>query len=86
MGKTVKTRVRVITENTTITDQDFSGWLAINTGSGNVQVNKVVLQPREKLDFLTAIPSDCRWDDEIQIVILAGGGEVTLTQLLFKNK
>ena len=84
MSKTVNTRIRVIRENTTITDCDFSGWLAVNTGAVDVRVNKVTLRQYDRLDFLTCIPSDYKWDSSIQIVVPVGG-EVVLTQLLFEK-
>lgn len=79
-----KVRVKIISTNTTINDTDFSGWVAINTGTGAVEVNKVTLQPSEGLDFSQLQPN-VHWDSPIQIVILEDGGQVTLHQLIYKE-
>ena len=70
-------------QNTTVTDNDFSGWLAVNTGTGKVEIDKIPLDPQMGLDF-TALSPDVIWDSPIQIVILEEGGQVTLTQLMYK--
>lgn len=85
MGYKVKTRVRTITQNTTITETDFGGWMCVNTGTAAVEVNKVPLQPSEGLDFTACVPPDTHWDSPIQIVIPTPGGQVTITQLIYKD-
>ena len=81
-----KNRIKVFTQNATVNDTDFSGWMAVNTGTADVQVNKITLEPQQGLDFMQAVPADSTWDSPIQIVILAAGGEVTLTQLIHKEQ
>lgn len=81
--KKCKRRTKVFTQNASVTDHDFSGWLAVNTGTGKVEVDKITLEPQQGLDFTTLSP-DIIWDTPIQIVILEDGGQVTLTQLLYK--
>ena len=85
MSYKVKTIIRQYTVNTTITDLEFGGWMAVNTGTDDVMVNKILLEPGEGLDF-TQLPPDVVWDSPIQIVIVNAGGEVTLTQLQYKKK
>lgn len=85
MGYKVKTRVKTITQNTTINDKDFGGWMVVNTGSGTIEVNKIPLAPTEGLDFTACVPPDTKWDDAIRIVISTPGGVATLTQLIFKD-
>lgn len=84
MKYTVKTRVRSYTQNTTITEQDFGGWQAVNTGTDDVMVNKITLEPGQGLDY-THLDPEVRWTEPIKIVIINAGGEVTLTQLLYKE-
>ena len=79
-----KSRIQVFTTNTTVTDTDFADWQAINTGTADVQVNKITLEPGQGLPFMKMQP-DVLWDSPIQIVILADGGEVTLTQIIYKE-
>ena len=85
MGYKVKTRVKVITTNTTINDTDFGGWMCVNTGTAAAEVNKVLLQPGEGLDFTACVPPDTHWDSPIQIAITNPGGQITLTQLIYKD-
>lgn len=85
MGYSVKIRSEIYKENTTVNPGDFSGWLCVNSGTGNVQVQKTVLQPGEGLDF-THMHPDVLWDSPIPIVILETGGEVTLHRLIYKSK
>lgn len=86
MGYKVKTRVKVITANTTINDTDFGGWMCVNTGTAACEVNKVSLQPGEGLDFTACVPPDTHWDSPIQVVITAVGGQITLTQMVYKEE
>lgn len=79
-----KKRVKVFDANATVTDTDFSGWLAVNTGTADVVVDKTTLQPGDGLDFL-AIHPDVKWDSPIQIVIPTPGGQVTLHQMIYKE-
>lgn len=84
MHYSVKQRIKTITQNTTINDTDFSGWMAVNTGLTPVYVNKIRLQAYDGLDF-TNIQPNVKWDSPIQIVIPETGGEVTLIQLIYKQ-
>ena len=81
MANKVKTRTRVIRENALIKDEDFSGWLVVNTGNTDIVVDNVVLRPYDRLNFLDCVPPNCKWDTPI--FIKAAGGEAILTQLLF---
>ena len=88
MGWNVKKRTKVIEQNTTITDTDFGGWMAVNIGTEDVEIDKVVLQPREGVSFLD-IPADAHWGTPIQINVPAPGapvgGKVILSQLIYKE-
>lgn len=83
MTNEVRRRISVITKNTTITDDDFGGWLVVNTGTANIQVDGITLQPGERLNFLDCVPYNFKWRSPIQIVISGSGGVATLTQLMF---
>lgn len=78
-----KIRTKVITENTTVYDTDFSGWLAVNTGTVDVYINKILVPSGKGLDF-TAVSPDVIWDSPIQFVVPTGG-EVVLTQMIYKE-
>jgi|GEM_PF-2560943 len=84
MRYSVKNRIKTFRENTTVTDTDFTDWEAVNTGTANVQVNKITLEPGQGLPYKKLQPNVV-WESPIQIVILAAGGEVTLTQLIYKE-
>ena len=78
-----KTRIKVLTGNTTIYDTDFSGWLAVNNGNTDVTINRVTVPPGKGLDY-TNIRPYVLWDSPIQFIIPAGG-EVVLQQLIYKD-
>lgn len=80
----LKKRIRVITTNTTITDTDFSDWMAVNTGTQPVVVDKIALQPTEGIPFMGLKPY-VKYDSPIQVIIPQAGGEVTLWQLIYKE-
>ena len=78
-------RTQIITESTVITDTDFSGWMAVNTGNANVIVDDVELQPTQGLNFLTAIPPTKKYLTPIRVQIPTPGGRVILSQLIFSD-
>ena len=84
MGYDIRKRVKVITENTTITDTDFGGWMCVNTGTGVVEVDKVPLQPTQGLDFTASVRPEDHWKSPIQIVVNPGG-QLILSQLICKD-
>ena len=84
MAYKTKRRIKVFTANTTVNDTDFSGWMAVNTGTTPVEVERIRLQPDMGLNLLQAVPKDSTWDSPIQIVV-PEGGEVTLYQLIHKE-
>ena len=79
----VKAVIRTYTENASVTDTNFSGWQVVNTGTDDIMVNKITLEPGQGLDY-THLHPDVIWDMPIQIVILNAGGEATLTMLQYK--
>ena len=84
MGLQARKRVKVITSNTTITDRDFCDWSAVNIGTAPVEVDKVELQPREGLPFMSISP-EARWESPISINFPTPGGKVVLMQLIYKD-
>lgn len=82
---TVKTRTDVVTENKTLTPNQYGGWLAVNTGTGNVTVDGVELQPGEGLDF-TKLHPDVIWEENIKIVTgNVVGNRVTVIRMVYKE-
>ena len=79
----VKSIIKSYTVNTTITDLNFGGWQVVNTGTDDIMVNKILLEPGQGLDY-TDLDPDVVWDSPIQIVILNPGGEATITMLQYK--
>lgn len=79
----VKSIIKSYTANTTITDLNFGGWQVVNTGTDDILVNKILLEPGQGLDY-TDLDPDVMWDSPIQIVILNPGGEATITMLQYK--
>ena len=82
MQKKVLSRVDVFTSDTTLTDQTYSGWKAINTGLANASVLGVELAPGETLDFLDISNPDVVWESPIPIK--ASGSQITLIRLIYK--
>lgn len=86
MGYDIRKRVKVITESTTITDNDFGGWMVVNTGTADIEVDKVTLQPSQGLDFTASVPPSAHWRTPIQIVITNPGGQAVLSQMICKEE
>lgn len=76
------TRKDVITTDTTLADEKYGGWLAVNTGDQDVVVDGYTLQPGDGLDF-TNIPPNVIWSTPISIQCPTAGGVVTLTRFLY---
>lgn len=82
---TVKTRTDVVTENKTLTSNQYGGWLAVNSGSNVVTVNGIELLPGEGLDF-TKLHPDVIWDEPIRIVTgNVDGNKVTVIRMVYKE-
>lgn len=79
---TVQTRRDILTQDTTIRDDAFGGWLAVNTGASNVEVLGIPLAPGERLDF-TRLHPDVLWTSPI--FIKCTGSQVTLIRLQYKE-
>ena len=81
----VSVRVIDITANTKIMpENNFGGWLAVNTGTATASVMGYELQPGEGLDFTQAVPAGSVWDTPIEIRINAGA-IIRLTRLQCKE-
>lgn len=80
---TVKTRQQVVTANTTFNDNQYGGWLAVNTGNVDIKVDNFTLQPGDGLDFTHLDPSVI-YESPIRIQVPTGG-ECTITRLLYKE-
>lgn len=78
---TVNTRRDVLTEDTTIRDNTFGGWMAVNTGAANVKVLGITLAPGERLDY-THLRPEVLWISPI--FIECSGSQVTLIRLQYK--
>ncbi|MCM1070003.1 MAG: hypothetical protein NC346_09035 [Prevotella sp.] len=85
MSYKVKIRSDVFTQNTTVNPSDFGGWMCVNSGTTDVQVLKIVLQPGEGLDY-TSLQPNVIWDSPIPIVLMGEGGQVTMHRLIYKDK
>lgn len=83
MAYEIRKRVKVITENTTITDTDFGGWMCVNVGTGTVEVDKVPLEQYQGLDFTAAVQPGDYWKSPIQIIVNTNG-KLILSQLICK--
>lgn len=70
--KTVTQRVETIVENTTLNPDGFGGWLAMNIGTGDVEVDGFVLKPNQQLDYSHLLPN-IQWGTPIVIVCKDGG-------------
>ena len=81
----VSARVIDITANTKIMpENNFGGWLAVNTGTAAASVMGYELQPGEGLDFTQAVPAGSIWDTPIEIRINTGA-VIRLTRLQCKE-
>lgn len=79
---TVQTRRDVFTQDTTIRDNTFGGWIAVNTGASNVEVLGISLAPGERLDYSRLHP-DVVWTSPI--FIKCSGSQVTLIRMHYKK-
>lgn len=82
-----KSKYQIITENTTIPQEDFGGWQIVNTGDTPATVNGVTLDPNGSLvglDFTTLHP-DVIWSEDIKIVFgtLVTTKQVVLTRIKY---
>lgn len=77
-------KVETYTESTSVVPNGFGGWMAVNTGTAAVEVNGYPLQPGEGLDFTNLHP-DVLWNSPIKIVIANAGGQVRMTQIMYKE-
>ena len=73
-----------ISENTTLQPENYGGWMAVNTGIGNVSVDGFVLEPGDGLDFMSLDPHVI-WNKQIQVVILTTGGKARIRRMLYKE-
>lgn len=80
----VTNRTQTIRENTTLTPEGYGGWMAMNIGTGNVEVDGFVIKPGEKLDFSHLDPCVV-WNSAIPIVCSAGG-VLRITRLIYNKK
>lgn len=81
MNYTVQTRRDVLTQDTTIRDNTFGGWLAVNTGAADVKVLGITLAPGERLDYSRLHPNVI-WTSPI--LIKCAGSEVTLIRMQYQ--
>lgn len=80
----VSARTIEITANTKIMpENDFGGWMAVNTGTATASVMGYELNPGEGLNFLDAIPLGSIWETPIEVRVSAGAS-VRLTRLQCK--
>lgn len=68
----VTNRSQTIRENTTLMPEGFGGWIALNIGTGNVEVDGFVLRPNMAVD-LSHLPYYVTWNSPIPIVCQEGG-------------
>ena len=76
MGKYgIKLRVETITQNTTLTDIIYSGWLATNIGTAPVTIYGIELQPTERLSSrdIVQLNTGDLWQEPIPIIVQTGG-------------
>lgn len=80
----LKTRTEVIRQDTTLNDNKYGGWMAVNTGAVNATVFNVPLAPGERLDF-THLRPEVLWTQPIQI-LPGSGGEVTVIRIIYSEE
>lgn len=83
----VRQKVELITQNTILVAEDFSGWQCINQGDTVATVNGVVLDPSGSvigLDYTNLDPSVI-WDESIKIIFSGTGTDpkIVITRLKY---
>lgn len=68
----VTNQSQTIRENTTLQPEGFGGWIALNIGTGNVEVDGFLLRPNMAVD-LSHLPWYVTWNSPIPIVVQPGG-------------
>lgn len=68
----VTNRSQTITANTTLMPEGYSGWFALNIGTGNVKVDGFILYPKMTIDF-SHLPWFAEWNTPIPIEVETGG-------------
>lgn len=81
---TIQTRRDIYTQDTTIRDNTFSGWMAQNIGAADAEVLGFVLKPGEKLDFKDIARPDVLWTS--QIFIKCAGTKVVLVRIQYSER
>lgn len=79
----IKLRAETITQNVTLTDTVYGGWLAQNIGSAPVTVYGIELLPSEGLSSQSIVqmkPGDL-WQEPIVITVQSGGAVRMLRSL-----
>lgn len=79
----IKLRAETITQNVTLTDTLYGGWLAQNIGSAPVTVYGIELLPSEGLSSQSIVqmnPGDL-WQEPIVITVQSGGAVRLLRSL-----
>lgn len=77
----VNSRSETFSANVTLMPERYGGWLAMNIGTANVEVDGFVLQPGQILDF-SHLGSSVIWNSPITIVCQTGGS-VRITRLIY---
>ena len=81
---TLQTRTDIYTSDVTITDRNFSGFVAQNTGANDAEVLGLTLKSGEKLDMTTACPPGTLWTSPIQVK--ASGTTVVLVRVIYNKQ
>ena len=63
----ISTRRDVYTQDTTINDKTFSGWLAQNIGAADAEVMGITIAPGETLDMTHVSDPDVIWTGPISV-------------------
>lgn len=80
----VNSRSETFSANVTLMPEGYGGWLAMNIGTGNVEVDGFVLEPGQMLDF-SHLGSGVVWNSPIPVVCQTGG-VVRITRLIYSLK
>lgn len=80
----VSNQSQTIRENTTLMPGGFGGWIALNIGTGNVEVDGFLLRPNMAVD-LSHLPWYVTWNSPIPIVVQPGG-QLRITRLKYTQE
>lgn len=83
MKRTVTARTETVFSNTTLPVAGYGGWMCMNIGNADVDVDGYRLEPGEKLDAFATLSPDVVWNSNIVVVFSGGAGALRVTRLQY---